>query len=296
MVGDAAEREAYDAANTPALFTADVTAPRGGVHSRDSWDEVIARATRVAKKSKRGRDDSTRANARGAEGADFPGGADPGTIGEGLPVPAPPRTLGSLPREIVVEVFGCAGVGRLLEVEARERTPIVAGSNLTRPGAWFHALKFRLGERELSRLTVVKNLRPRTTYGFRARAGIRTEDLGHAFRGSAARAVPEVFGPWSDESVPATTTATNEDDAARAKEARRELRAAEKASRRERKDAKRKERRSKRSTRSDRRSRSASRSPSRSRSRSASPSAKKKKRKKKRRRRECSSDDSDSES
>ena len=296
MVGDSAEREAYDAANIPALFTADVTAPRGGVHSRDSWDEVIARAIRVAKKSKRGRDDSTKANARGAEGADFPGGADPGTIGEGLPVPAPPRTLGSLPREIVVEVFGCAGVGRLLEVEARERTPIVAGSNLTRPGAWFHALKFRLGERELSRLTVVKNLRPRTTYGFRARAGIRTEDLGDAFRGSAARAVPEVFGPWSDESVPATTTATNEDDAARAKEARRELRAAEKASRRERKDAKRKERKSKRSTRSDRRSRFLSRSSSPSRSRSASPSAKKKKRKKKRRRRECSSDDSDSES
>ena len=50
VVGDAAEREAYDAANIPALFTADVTAPRGGVHSRDSWDEVIARATQVAKK------------------------------------------------------------------------------------------------------------------------------------------------------------------------------------------------------------------------------------------------------
>ena len=288
VVGDAAEREAYDAANIPALFTADVTAPRGGVHSRDSWDEVIARATRVAKKSKRGRDDSTRANARGAEGADFPGGADLGTIGEDLPIPAPPKTLGSLPREIVVEVFGCVGVGRLLEVEARERTPIVAGSNLTRPGAWFPALKFRLGEREISRLAVVKNLRPRTTYGFRARAGVRTEDLGEAFRGSAARAVPEVFGPWSDESVPATTTATNEDDVASAKEARRELRAAEKAMRRERKDAKRKERKSKRSTRSDR--------TSRSRSRSASPSAKRKKRKKKRRRRESSSDDSETDS
>ena len=77
-----------------------------------------------------------------------------------------------------MEVFGCVGVGRLLEVEARERTPIVAGSNLTRPGAWFPALKFRLGEREISRLAVVKNLRPRTTYGFRARARVRTEDLG----------------------------------------------------------------------------------------------------------------------
>ena len=176
------------------------------------------------------------------------------------------------------------GVGRLLEVEARERTPIVAGSNLTRPGAWFPALKFRLGEREISRLAVVKNLRPRTTYGFRARAGVRTATAG-GVRGSAARAVPEVFGPWSDESVPATTTATNEDDVASAKEARRELRAAEKAMRRERKDAKRKERKSKRSTRSDR--------TSRSRSRSASPSAKRKKRKKKRRRRESSSDDSE---
>ena len=31
--------------------------------------------------------------------------------------------------------------------------------------------------------------------------------------------MPEVFGPWSDESVPATTTATNEDDVASAKEA-----------------------------------------------------------------------------
>ena len=49
VVGDAAEREAYDAANIPALFTADVTAPRGGVHSRDSWDEVIAARLRSPK-------------------------------------------------------------------------------------------------------------------------------------------------------------------------------------------------------------------------------------------------------
>ena len=38
-------------------------------------------------KSNRGRDDSTRANARGAEGADFPGGADLGTIGGISPSP-----------------------------------------------------------------------------------------------------------------------------------------------------------------------------------------------------------------
>jgi hypothetical protein len=60
-------------------------------------------------------------------------------------------------------------------------------------------------ETEISRLTVIKKLQPMTAYSFRTRAGVRTEDLGDEWKAEMCKLVPEIYGPWSDESVIAKT-------------------------------------------------------------------------------------------
>ena len=135
-------------------------------------------------------------------------------VGENLPFPAAPRPLGCLPQEVVLEVFGCAGINRLLEVQCRPRVNTV-GAAFAKPGDWKQVLKLTLKETEISRLTVVKKLEPLTIYTFRTRAGVRTEDLGDEWKGEAGKLVPEIFGPWSDESIHAKTAELTDKEAIR---------------------------------------------------------------------------------
>ena len=89
--------------------------------------------------------------------------------------------MGGLPQEVVLEVFGCAGINRLVEVECRSRVAKI-GQTLLKPTEWKQVLKFALREAEISRLTVVKKLDPLTIYTFRARAGVKTTDLGDEWK------------------------------------------------------------------------------------------------------------------
>ena len=162
------------------------------MHDRESWNDVIARLEKAAKKHRKAR---ARARANDARANDAP---NPAEVGESLPFPMPPRPLGCLPQEIVLEVFGCAGVSRLVEVEARPRVGAV-GAAFARPGRWSRVLKFAMKDAEISRLAVAKNLTPMTSYTFRCRAGVTTADLGPEWSGEAGRLVPEIYGPWSDE-------------------------------------------------------------------------------------------------
>lgn len=177
------------------------------MHSRDTWNDVIARLAKQAKKSKKEKEKMMKER-------DAAAGPSAAEVGENLPFPAAPRPLGCLPQEIVLEVFGCAGINRLLEVHARPRV-ITVGAAFAKPGDWRRVLKFTMKETEISRLTVVKKLEPMTSYTFRARAGVRTEDLGDEWKGEAGKLVPEIFGPWSDESVIARTVELTDKEAIR---------------------------------------------------------------------------------
>ena len=235
-MGDEATRKEYDAANAAEVFAADAAAPEGGVHSRDTWNDVIARLEKQAKKAKKEKEKMMKEHDAATAGP------NPAEVGENLPFPAAPRPLGCLPQEIVLEVFGCAGINRLLEVQARPRVAAV-GSTFAKPGDWRQVLKFTLREAEISRLTVVKKLDPLTTYTFRARAGVRTEDLGDEWKGEAGKLVPEIFGPWSDESVVAKTTELTDKEAIRRmktekREEAKALAAAEKAAKKAKKEEK----------------------------------------------------------
>ena len=116
----------------------------------------------------------------------------------------------------MLEVFGCVGVGRLVEVEARRRVHARAGSSMTVPdGDWVRVLRMTLGLAEVARLCVAKGLAPSTSYTFRTRCGVRTEDLGEEWRGEACSLVPEIFGPWSDESAMVKTAALSEKEVMR---------------------------------------------------------------------------------
>jgi len=179
----------------------------GGVHSRDTWNDVIARLDKQAKKSKKEKE-------RMMKERDDASGPCAAEVGENLPFPAAPRPLGCLPQEIVLEVFGCAGINRLLEVQLRPRVPTV-GVAFAKPGSWKQVLKFSMKETEISRLTVIKKLEPMMAYTFRTRAGVRTEDLGEEWKGEAGRMVPEIFGPWSDESIIAKTVELTDKEAIR---------------------------------------------------------------------------------
>ena len=120
VVGDAAEREAptprislrCSPQTSPPRAAACTAATRGTRRHRprDSGRQ----------KSKRGRDDSTRrVGARAPRVPTFPEVPTSGRSGRISPSPRRRRRSARLPREIVVEVFGCVGVGRLLEVAAR---------------------------------------------------------------------------------------------------------------------------------------------------------------------------------
>ena len=89
---------------------------------------------------------------------------DAAQVGAKLPFPAAPQELGCLPEEIVLEVFGCAGVSRLVEGEARSRgkTAAKAGSITIPAGDWRRVLRMTLKETEISRLCVAKGLEPST--------------------------------------------------------------------------------------------------------------------------------------
>ena len=68
-----------------------------------------------------------------------------------------------------------------MEVECRSRVAKI-GQTLLKPTEWKQVLKFALREAEISRLTVVKKLDPLTIYTFRARAGVKTTDLGDEWK------------------------------------------------------------------------------------------------------------------
>lgn len=249
VVGDETGRREYDESHASEIFAAEATAPAGGgVHDRDSWNDVIAKLN--AQKAKRNK---TADKERGKK-ASSSGAPDAAQVGAKLPFPAAPRPLGCLPEEIVLEVFGCAGVSRLVEVEARPRKTAAKAGSITIPaGDWRRVLRMTLKETEISRLCVAKGLEPSTCYTFRTRAGVRTEDLGVEWRGEASRLVPEIFGPWSDESAMAKTAALSEKEAIRRMRAekRDEARAIAKKSKKS-KSKKEKKKKSRKETRKSR--------------------------------------------
>lgn len=191
------------------------------MHNRDTWNDVIARLQKQAKKSKKEKERLIKER----DAAAAPNAAE---VGENLPFPAAPRIMGCLPQEVVLEVFGCAGINRLVEVQYRPRVSAV-GAAFAKPGDWKQAFKFTMREAEISRLTVVKKLEPLTAYTFRARAGVQTEDLGDEWKGEAGKLVPEIFGPWSDESVLAKTTELTDKEALRRLKMEKRSEAKEKA-------------------------------------------------------------------
>ena len=102
-------------------------------------------------------------------------------------------------------------------------------------GDWVRVLRMTLGLAEVARLCVAKGLAPSTSYTFRTRCGVRTEDLGEEWRGEACSLVPEIFGPWSDESAMVKTAALSEKEVMRRRreEMRDEARAMAKKRRRQ---------------------------------------------------------------
>ena len=257
-MGDETARHEYDESHASDIFAAEATAPTGGgVHDRDSWNDVIAKLNQRAKRAKKDLAKKDRAKAKASASSSKP---NPAEVGATLPSPNAPRPLGCLPEEIVLEVFGCVGVGRLVEVEARRRVHARAGSSMTVPdGDWVRVLRMTLGLAEVARLCVAKGLAPSTSYTFRTRCGVRTEDLGEEWRGEACSLVPEIFGPWSDESAMAKTAALSEKEVMRRRreEMRDEARAMAKKdkkvkkSKKEKKEKKKKRRRESTSSDSD---------------------------------------------
>ena len=249
-MGDETARREYDESHASDIFAAEATAPTGGgVHDRDSWNDVIAKLNQRAKRAKKDLAKKDRAKAKASASSSKP---NPAEVGTNLPCPNAPRPLGCLPEEIVLEVFGCVGVGRLVEVEARRRVHARAGSSMTVPdGDWVRVLRMTLGLAEVARLCVAKGLAPSTSYTFRTRCGVRTEDLGEEWRGEACSLVPEIFGPWSDESAMVKTAALSEKEVMRRRreEMRDEARAMAKKDRKGKKEKK--EKKSKRRKRKD---------------------------------------------
>ena len=240
-MGDETARREYDESHASDIFAAEATAPTGGgVHDRDSWNDVIAKLNQRAKRAKKDllKKDRAKAKAKASASSSKP---NPAEVGANLPCPNAPRPLGCLPEEIVLEVFGCVGVGRLVEVEARRRVHARAGSSMTVPdGDWVRMLRMTLGLAEVARLCVAKGLAPSTSYTFRTRCGVRTEDLGEEWRGEACSLVPEIFGPWSDESAMVKTAALSEKEVMRRRreEMRDEARAMAKEDRKSKKSKK----------------------------------------------------------
>ena len=258
-MGDETARREYDESHASDIFAAEATAPTGGgVHDRDSWNDVIAKLNQRAKRAKKdlAKKDRAKAKAKASASSSKP---NPAEVGATLPCPNTPRPLGCLPEEIVLEVFGCVGVGRLVEVEARRRVHARAGSSMTVPdGDWVRVLRMTLGLAEVARLCVAKGLAPSTSYTFRTRCGVRTEDLGEEWRGEACSLVPEIFGPWSDESAMVKTAALSEKEVMRRRreEMRDEARAMAKKSKKDKKDRKEKnEKKEKKEKKSKRRKR-----------------------------------------
>ena len=253
-MGDETARREYDESHASDIFAAEATAPTGGgVHDRDSWNDVIAKLNQRAKRAKKdlAKKDRAKAKAKASASSSKP---NPAEVGATLPCPNTPRPLGCLPEEIVLEVFGCVGVGRLVEVEARRRVHARAGSSMTVPdGDWVRVLHMTLGMAEVARLCVAKGLAPSTSYTFRTRCGVRTEDLGEEWRGEACSLVPEIFGPWSDESAMVKTAALSEKEAIRRMRAekRDEARAIAKKSKKS-KSKKEKKKKSRKETRKSR--------------------------------------------
>ena len=250
-MGDETARREYDESHASDIFAAEATAPTGGgVHDRDSWNDVIAKLNQRAKRAKKdlAKKDRAKAKAKASASSSKP---NPAEVGANLPCPNAPRPLGCLPEEIVLEVFGCVGVGRLVEVEARRRVHARAGSSMTVPdGDWVQVLRMTLGLAEVARLCVAKGLAPSTSYTFRTRCGVRTEDLGEEWRGEACSLVPEIFGPWSDESAMVKTAALSEKEVMRRRreEMRDEARAMAKEDRKSKKSKKEKKSKKKKKT------------------------------------------------
>ena len=240
-MSDETARREYDESHASDIFAAEATAPTGGgVHDRDSWNDVIAKLNQRAKRAKKDllKKDRAKAKAKASASSSKP---NPAEVGANLPCPNAPRPLGCLPEEIVLEVFGCVGVGRLVEVEARRRVHARAGSSMTVPdGDWVRVLRMTLGLAEVARLCVAKGLAPSTSYTFRTRCGVRTENLGEEWRGEACSLVPEIFGPWSDESAMVKTAALSEKEVMRRRreEMRDEARAMAKEDRKSKKSKK----------------------------------------------------------
>mmetsp|Transcript_8393 Transcript_8393/g.37829 ORF Transcript_8393/g.37829 Transcript_8393/m.37829 type:complete len:323 (-) Transcript_8393:789-1757(-) len=254
VVGDETARREYDESHASDIFAAEATAPTGGgVHDRDSWNDVIAKLNQRAKRAKKDLAKKDRAKAKAASASSSK--PNPAEVGATLPCPNAPRPLGCLPEEIVLEVFGCVGVGRLVEVEARRRVHARAGSSMTVPdGDWVRVLRMTLGLAEVARLCVAKGLAPSTSYTFRTRCGVRTEDLGEEWRGEACSLVPEIFGPWSDESAMVKTAALSEKEVMRRRreEMRDEARAMAKKDRKGKKEKKSKKSKKEKKSRRDR--------------------------------------------
>lgn len=263
-MGDETARREYDESHASDIFAAEATAPTGGgVHDRDSWNDVIAKLNQRAKRAKKDLAKKDRAKAKAKASSASSSKPNPAEVGANLPCPNAPRPLGCLPEEIVLEVFGCVGVGRLVEVEARRRVHARAGSSMTVPdGDWVWVLRMTLGLAEVARLCVAKGLAPSTSYTFRTRCGVRTEDLGEEWRGEARSLVPEIFGPWSDESAMVKTAALSEKEVMRRRreEMRDEARAMAKEDRKSKKSKK--EKKSKKKSKSKKRKRASSSSSS----------------------------------
>ena len=86
-MGDETARREYDESHASDIFAAEATAPTGGgVHDRDSWNDVIAKLNQRAKRAKKdlAKKDRAKAKAKASASSSKP---NPAEVGATLPCP-----------------------------------------------------------------------------------------------------------------------------------------------------------------------------------------------------------------